>query len=91
MLVYLPPRFNQGLSFFFFFFVLRLFYMSLSFSRFLSGSMICLIYQITSALLSAKYKRLRSYSELFIVFGLEAEMQMIRQIMPADEILVLRK
>ena len=53
--------------------------------------MICLIYQITSALLSAKYKRLRSYSELFIVFGLEAEMQMIRQIMPADEILVLRK
>ena len=53
--------------------------------------MICLIYQVTLVLLSAKYKSLRLYSEVFIVFGLEAEMQMIRQIMCADEILVSRK
>ena len=53
--------------------------------------MICLIYQITSTLLSAQYKSLRSYSEVFLVFGLEAEMQMTRQIMRADEILISRK
>ena len=53
--------------------------------------MICLIYQVTLVLLSAKYKSLRLYSEVFIVFGLEAEMQMIRQIMCADEVLVSRK